>query len=163
MRASSWLALPAWCALWLSGAGLQLLSGNNSSASLTMMLRAAQSNAPGWVAGIDRHLVGLRLPVWASAAVIALYVLVAVWALVPGWTRDLSIGLGVVVAVVGWLLFQGLGDLTSGQATDPNTGPLVVLLALAVASAAVPRDASRELDVTAERAVPAPARVTARH
>lgn len=137
----SWLALPAWCALWLVGAGLQLIDGNNSSTSFTMMLRGASSGAPGWIAGIDRHIVQLRLPSWTVAGVIALYVLVAIWALVPGWTRQLSIGIGLFLSLIGWLLFQGLGDLTSGQSTDPNSGPLIVLLALAVVGAY-----SREID-----------------
>jgi hypothetical protein len=132
-RPSRW-ALPAWCALWLLAAGLQLIDGN-SSTSFTMMLRAAQSSAPGWVARIDRHLAHLQAPSWIAAGVIALYVLVAIWSLVPGWTRHLSIGIGIAVAVMGWVFFQGLGDLTSGQATDPNSGPLIVLLALAVVGA----------------------------
>jgi len=134
----SWLALPAWCTLWLTGAWLQLVAGNNSATSFTMMLRAAQSSSPGWIAGIDHQLVRLRIPSWAAAVVIAAYVLVAIWALVPGWTRQLSIGIGVIITLMGWLVFQGLGDLTSGQATDPNSGPLIVLLALAVVGAAYP-------------------------
>lgn len=129
------LALPVWGALWLGAAALQLFDGNNSSGSFTMMLRAGESGAPGWVAAIDRHLVVLRLPAWTAASVIALFVLVAVWAVVPGWTRNLSLGIGIFISLAGWLLFQGLGDLTSGQATDPNSGPLLVLLALAVAGA----------------------------
>ncbi len=128
-------ALPAWCALWLLGSGLQAVDGNNSAGSFTMMLRAAQSAAPGWVVGIDRHLARLHLPAWTAAGVIAACALVAIWSLVPGWTRQLSLVLGMSIALVGWLLFQGLGDLTSGHATDPNTGPLVVLLALAVIGA----------------------------
>ena len=138
----SWLALPVWCTLWLTGAVLQLVAGNDSATSLTMMLRAAESGSPGWVAGIDRHLVRFSLPDWTAAALIAVYVLVAIWALVPGWTRQMSIGIGVFIAMTGWLLFQGLGDLTSGQATDPNSGPLIALLALAVASAAYSREIS---------------------
>jgi hypothetical protein len=143
------LALSAWCALWLMGSGLQLIDGNDSSRSLTMMLRAGESSAPGWVAAIDRHLVSLRLPSWTAAALIALFVLVAVWALVPGWTRQLSIGLGVLISLAGWLLFQGLGDLTSGQATDPNSGPLIVLLAVAVVGAYAREVDERPLDATA--------------
>jgi hypothetical protein len=133
-RPSRW-ALPAWCALWLSGVGLQLIDGNSSSKSFTMMLRMAQSGAPTWIARIDRHLVRVQIPGWTGAAVIALYLLVAFWSLVPGWTRQLSLGIGALIALFGWLLFQGLGDLTSGQATDPNSGPLIVLLALAVVGA----------------------------
>jgi hypothetical protein len=133
-RPSRW-ALPAWCALWLLGAGLQVLDGNNSPTSLTMMLRAAQSGAPGWVAQIDRDLVALHIPSWTASGVIALDVLIATWSLVPGWTQQLSLSIGMFTALTGWLLFQGLGDLTSGQATDPNTGPLIVLLGLAVVGA----------------------------
>ncbi|MHB8518794.1 MAG: hypothetical protein ACYDBN_10740 [Acidimicrobiales bacterium] len=139
----SWLALPVWCTLWLTGGGLQLIAGNDSATSFTMMLRAAQSRSPGWIAGIDRHLVRLRLPGWVAAGVVAVDVLVAIWVLVPGLTRQLSVVVGVVIALTGWLLFQGLGDLTSGQATDPNSGPLIALLALAVAGAAYPRDVSQ--------------------
>ncbi len=131
----SWLALPAWCALWLVGAVLQLVGGNNSATSFTMMLRSAQSSSPQWIAGIDHHLAGLRLPGWSAALAIALYVLVAMWALVPGWTRQFSLAIGGIIAMAGWLLFQGLGDLTSGVSTDVNTGPLIVLLALALVGA----------------------------
>ena len=131
----SWLAIPAWCTLWLAGAALQLFSGNNSPRSFTVMLRGAQSGAPQWIAAIDGHLARVSIPGWVPALVIALSVLVAVWALVPGATRQLSFGVGAIIALTGWLLFQGLGDLTSGQATDPNTGPLIVLLAVAGASA----------------------------
>ncbi len=144
----SLLALPAWCAIWLGGAGLQLVGGNNNATSFTMMLRAAESGSPGWIAGIDRNLVQIRPPSWAAAGVIAMYVLVAIWVLVPGWTRQFSIAVGVVIALAGWLFFQGLGDLTSGKATDPNSGPLLVLLALAVVGALGPsenRSAHRKL------------------
>lgn len=134
----SWLALPAWSTLWLVGAGLQLMHGNNSSMSFTMMMRSAQSGAPSWIANIDRYFVRLRIPSWTAAGVIAIYVLVAIWALVPGWTRQLSIGIGAFLSLFGWFFFQGLGNLTSGQSTDPNTGPLIILLALAVVGAYAP-------------------------
>ncbi|HEY5303439.1 MAG TPA: hypothetical protein VIJ86_05230 [Acidimicrobiales bacterium] len=136
----SWLALPAWCALWLTGAVLQLVNGNNNAMSFTMMLRAAQSGSPGWIAQIDRQLVQMRLPGWIAAGVIGIDVLVGIWALVPGWTRQISIVIGLVLTLTGWLLFEGLGDLTSGRATDPNSGPLIVLLALAVLGALGPSE-----------------------
>jgi hypothetical protein len=36
------------------------------------------------------------------------------------------------VATTFWVLGQNIGELYSGQATDPNTGPLIVLMALAL-------------------------------
>ena len=131
----SWSALPIWSALWIVAAVLQLIDGNNSSTSLTTMLRMSGSGAPGWIAGIDRQLGGLRPPGWTASGLIAIYVLVAIWAVIPGWTRQFSIALGLFIAMASWLLVQGLGDLTSGNATDPNAGPLIMLLALAVVGA----------------------------
>ena len=46
----------------------------------------------------------------------------------PGPGRD---GGGGDVAVVIWVLGQNFGEVFSGSATDPNTGPLLALLALA--------------------------------
>jgi hypothetical protein len=131
----SWLALPIWSALWFIAAALQLVHGNDSTTSLTMTLRGAQSSAPHWIARLDGELARLHVPSWTVAAMVAVYVLVAMWSLLPGWTRRLSLGIGVLISLTSWLLFQGLGDLTSGQSTDPNIGPLMVLLALAVIGA----------------------------
>ena len=125
------LSLPAWCTVWLVAAMLQVVHGNNSASSVPMALRMAQSSAPGWIATLDRHVLLLRLPPWTGAAVTGSYVLVALWSLVPGWTRRLSLAAGTTIALASWLLFQGLGDFNSGQATDPNSGPLIVLLAVA--------------------------------
>ena len=48
----SWLALPLWTAFWLGAAILQIVDGNNSSMSLTMTLRGAQSGAPNWISDL---------------------------------------------------------------------------------------------------------------
>lgn len=131
----SWLAFPAWAMLWLAGAALQLVAGNNSAMAFTMMLRSAQVGSPRWIVDIDRRLLMLRAPTWSAAGVAGIFILVALWILVPGWTRKLSISIGLAISLASWLVFQGLGDLTSGRATDPNSGPLIVLLAVAVIGA----------------------------
>lgn len=140
------LALPAWCALWLTGAGLELIHGNNSSGAISMALRDARSSAPRWIAGIDGHLGALRIPSWTAGGLSAVFVLVAIWALVPGVTRQLSVGIGTLLSLTAWFLFQGLGDVTSGRSTDPNAGPLIVLLALAVIGAHSPGTEQQPVD-----------------
>jgi hypothetical protein len=57
-------------------------------------------------------------------------------ALVPGRARAFAAAGGTVLALVFWLVGQNLGELYSGQSTDPNTGPLLVLLAVAILSCA---------------------------
>jgi len=49
----------------------------------------------------------------------------------------LLLGLAVVVAAALWLA-QGLGGILTGSATDPGTGPLLALLALAFWPLATP-------------------------
>jgi uncharacterized membrane protein len=50
------------------------------------------------------------------------------------WTpwRSAALWLGVALSLAYWLLGQSLGGITTTQATDPNAGPLFVLLALAL-------------------------------
>jgi copper(I)-binding protein len=50
------------------------------------------------------------------------------------------------VATVLWVLGEGFGGLFSGQATDPNSGPLLVLLSLALLGTAPVTAPADELD-----------------
>lgn len=47
-------------------------------------------------------------------------------------SRLAALGLGGAISAGYWIAGQGLGQLSSGQATDPNTGPLLVLMAIAL-------------------------------
>jgi hypothetical protein len=133
-RPSRW-AVPAWMTLWLAGAGLQIAAGNNTGTSFSRMFREAASDNGGWIGRIDTHLAHLHITNWYVAALIAVEILVALWVLVPGRTRQGAVLAGAMIAFSAWFLVQGLGDLTTGQATDPNSGPLILLLSLAVLGA----------------------------
>jgi hypothetical protein len=132
---SRW-AVPAWSGLWVMGAGLQLAAGNNSGRSFSSMFSDAGSEAGGWIGSLDAHLSHLHIANGVVAGFIALEVLIAMWSFVPGAVQKVSLVVGSTVALATWLLVQGLGDLTTGQATDPNSGPLIVLLGLAAFGAA---------------------------
>jgi hypothetical protein len=58
----------------------------------------------------------------------------AAWS--QGRLRRPVIGLGIVLAAVFWAAGQSFGELFSGQATDPSTGPLLMLMGLATLGAA---------------------------
>ena len=131
-RPRSRRALASWCSLWILAAALQVVSLGSPGESITMDLRMAASSAPGWVAGADRDILRWGLPTWTSAAFAGLFLLVALWSLIPGSVRQASLFIGTTVALASWVLVQGFGDPTSGLATDPNSGPLIVLVACAV-------------------------------
>ena len=46
--------------------------------------------------------------------------------------RTAAAAVGALAAIAFWVLGQNIGQMYSGQATDPNTGPLIVLMALAL-------------------------------
>jgi hypothetical protein len=47
-------------------------------------------------------------------------------------SRDLAVATGFAVALAIWVIAQDVGQLYTGQATDPNSGPLIAVLAIAV-------------------------------
>ena len=60
-------------------------------------------------------------------------------------SRATRVGLvtAVVLAAVIWVVGENLGEIATGQATDPNTGPLLILLAAAY----LPVRQRQEIDV----------------
>ena len=74
--------------------------------------------------------------VWVGGAV--LQMLPGVAALLPGAVRTAGVLAGSLLAVTFWVVGQNLGELYSGQSTDPSSGPLLVLMAFAVLGSALP-------------------------
>jgi hypothetical protein len=129
----------AWAILWVGAAVLQLDGGPASAAALRDQIDSGDG-LPAWLAQAH-HLAGLGL---RHAGSTPLYVLVTVMALVGlaglggrPW-RPAAAAVGAVAATIFWVLGQNIGQLYSGMATDPNTGPLIVLMALALAATSAP-------------------------
>ena len=121
----------AWFVLWSSMAALTLLAPAGA-ASLT---------ASG----------GTRATV-VTIGFAAAFALAAAGVLVPAAARP-ALVVAIVAAGVIWAFGEDFGGLMSGSATDPNSGPLLALLALAFwpARAAVTRGGSSAVSpVTAE-------------
>jgi hypothetical protein len=87
---------------------------------------------PTWLAWIDTHAANAltRHGLLAAIVLAVAFVIVALGTFLPRRPARAVIVLAVVVAAVLWLA-QGLGGILTGSATDPNTGPLLALLALA--------------------------------
>ena len=69
-------------------------------------------------------------------------IIVAVGVYLPPPLARATLILAIVVAAVIWVFGEAFGEILTGGGTDPNSGPLLALLALAywpVATAAVPR------------------------
>ena len=130
--ASGTAARALWLALW---GGLAVLSAWQAAAAPAALPRSIASMADG-----QPHVLALAgtalgsalsghgaLVSWALAAVLAV---IAAAVFLPVSSRRAVMGAGAVLAVAVWTLGQGFGGLLTGMATDPNSGPLL-LLALA--------------------------------
>jgi len=123
----------AWAVLWIGGALLQLLPSQRGTAALHDQL-GNTDGVPGWLASLH-HLSANVLRHGGEApfiALVALMTLVGLAGLAGRPWRTAAAVVGAVAATAFWVLGQNVGELYSGQSTDPNTGPLIVLMALAL-------------------------------
>jgi hypothetical protein len=122
--------LVVWSALWLTATVLWCLPVNRAPGAIGEALKGAAPNSMHWLAHLQTSL--------AKAAgdhgeAIAIVLAILSFAIAAGvWTRLRGPALmaGAVLSLAYWALGQSLGAINTGHATDPNAGPLFVLLAL---------------------------------
>lgn len=133
---AAWFPL-AWLVTWLGGAWLQLLPGQNRPADLSMEVPSSAS-APGWLAHADTLAASAASHGGALlfTVVVTLMAAVGVTGWRPGPLRAASAALGAGLALVFWIVGENLGELYSGHATDPGSGPLLIVMALALLGSA---------------------------
>ena len=124
--------LAVWSTVWGRSVLLWLEILFRPVYSVSGSLIEASGDSMPWLSSLQRSLsTGLAGDGKAIAAIllaVSLVIAAGVW---TRWRRETLI-LGIIVSLVYWMLGQSLGGLTTGSATDPNVGPLFVLLALAL-------------------------------
>ncbi|HEY3606078.1 MAG TPA: hypothetical protein VGL06_01180 [Pseudonocardiaceae bacterium] len=124
------LAAVLWLVLWGGFAVLSVLPVNWAPQN---MIAGMANGEPGWLAGLDRS-VGDALAgqgVLVSVLLCVVCALIAVGVVLPAPFARGAVVLAVVFALVSWVVGQNFGTVLTGNATDPNSGPLLVLLAVA--------------------------------
>jgi hypothetical protein len=131
--------LVVWSGFWLLSAVLFLLPANRMATSVSGSITGMASGEPPWYASFLNHVGN-----WFGSAGVTqtwlLTVLSVVIAVGPLLFRRVEpfLAVGFVVSILFWLTGQGLGGILTGTGTDPNTGPLVGVLALAMVPLVVP-------------------------
>jgi hypothetical protein len=119
----------AWCALWLVMAYLWLQAPSANPDAISSALQAAPSGMV-WLSSLQIDVanaiqgagVAIAFVLCALSAAIAIAVAV-------NWRAKTFLWVAVVLNLAYWVLGQGFGGIFQGGATDPNAGPLFVLLA----------------------------------
>ncbi len=152
------VARALWLVLWGSLAYMALLPATRAPKALGGMVSAMASGQPGWLAGVDSHLAAFLTshgPAVAVVLAIAL-ALVAVSVFRPRPLARAGVVLAIVTAAFIWIA-EGLGGILTGGGTDPNSGLLLALLAVAfwpLATGALSATAQPHLVATAQPVSP---------
>jgi hypothetical protein len=122
----------AWLVLWGGFAYLIIQPAVRAPGSLRDVLAGNAAGEPGWIAALDR---GAAAAIGSHGAVVCavlavLFAVIAAGILHPVTTRP-ALAAAVAAGLVFWVAGQNFGQLLTGTATDPNSGPLLVLLAAA--------------------------------
>ena len=122
-----------WLLVWLSLAFFAVTPANRAPGALSGVLTDAAAGEPGWLAALDKGaasaVAGHGLA--AAVALAVAFFVIALGVLLPGRAARAVLGLAIVLAALIWVIGQALGMILAAGATDPNSAPLLVLLALA--------------------------------
>jgi hypothetical protein len=121
-----------WAAVWGVLALLAVVGSGLSAQALNGIVTGMASGQPGWLVHLDRYSAALLLH-HGTALAISLCVfcgLVAVSAYLPVTWAKVAIVLAIAAFGFIWVAVQNFGGILAGGATDPNSGLLVILLAL---------------------------------
>jgi hypothetical protein len=152
------VARALWLVFWLSEAYFALTPANRAPQAVSGMIAGMESGEPGWLSAIERGGASLVANQGLAASVVLAVALagIAVGVYLPRPFAKATVALAIVVALVIWIVAEGFGGILAGGGTDPNSGPPLVLLALAYwpfraasastgAVSALSADAEREL------------------
>jgi hypothetical protein len=130
--------LIVWAGYWSLAAVLFLLPQNRTTTSISSAITGMQSGEPS-AYGHFLHGVGSTLSSTGSEWAWVLAALSVVIGFGPLLSRRPGVFLaaGAVLSLVFWVTGQGLGGIFTGSGTDPNSGPIIVVLAMAMTPARV--------------------------
>ena len=121
-----------WAVLWFGGAIVEMFPGPYPP--LSVLITTINMNLPE--PDLLRHLdmVTVSFVEWAGIPLVlflvAVETLIGIHVLRGGRRVRLVLWAGIVLSAVFWVVGQNFGGILAGNATDPNAGPLYVLLAL---------------------------------
>ena len=131
--------LLVWSGYWSFAAVLFLLPNNRTPTSVSSAITGMSSGEPSAYS----HFLNNFGNQFGSGGVWSTWLL-AIGSLIVGFGPLMFrrptpfLALGGLLAAFFWVSGQGLGGIFTGSGTDPNTGPLIILLALAMVPAALP-------------------------
>jgi len=126
------IAKGLWLVLWGSLSYFAVLGANRSPRGLYNLITTEATGEPRWVAWIDHNVANL-VDHRGQAVTLVLAILllvVAVGTYLPGSFANATLVLAAVIGLTFWVVGENFGALFTNGATDVNSGPLLILLAV---------------------------------
>ncbi|MGH8890180.1 MAG: hypothetical protein ACRDV3_10570 [Acidothermaceae bacterium] len=131
----------AWFVVWTGTAALSALPLQTSPDALAGQVEMGSSMSPAVLGRpelalaerMSRMSAGVALAI--AATLVAVQLFIAVGGLGSGRLRTTATRCALLFAAITWVLCQGFGGVTTGEATDVATGPLLALFTLTLVSA----------------------------
>ncbi len=130
-----------WAVLWIFNGFLLLEPANQMPQAVSMNIKSAMPGQPGWLhsllASSASALSGTGA--WLDSLLAVAMIIIGAGVAFNLYPRVL-LSAGIVISLAIWILGEGLGGILTGQGTDPNTGPLWIILAACLWARTTKRD-----------------------
>ena len=122
-----------WLVLWLSLAYFALTPANRAPGAVSGMISGMTDGEPHWLSTLMNGAASLVTgeDLATSIALAVALAVIAAGVFLPAPVARGTLLLAIVVSLVIWVVAQAFGAILAGGATDPNSGPLLIMLALA--------------------------------
>jgi hypothetical protein len=126
------VARALWVVFWASLAYFAVQSSNLTATGLSGMIGGMASGEPTWLAAIQNHVASAigHQGVAVSIVLAVALAVIAAGVFLPARALRIVIISTVVLAALIWVVAEAFGGILTGGGTDPNSGPLLALLAL---------------------------------
>lgn len=134
------VARALWLVLWSSLAYFAVTPANRAPNAVSGKIRAMAGAQPGWLGALIRGAASLVTGADLTTSVVLAVALavIAIGVYLPAPAARAALLLAIAVALTIWVFTEAFGGIFAGGATDPNSGPPLVLLALAYWPARTP-------------------------
>jgi hypothetical protein len=132
-----------WGFLWLLLAVLMLQPVNRAAGALSSTFSTAAASSPGPFASLNTGLASTFADRGTASAIVlsALFAVIGI-AVFLNWLRNAFLVVASLIGLLIWITGEYFGGMFTGQGTDPNSGPILVLLAAALWVATPARNTS---------------------
>ena len=121
-----------WSAVWTILALLMIGQGR-SPQGVSSVIATVEPGEPGWLLTVDHHAASFvdHQGLWVAIVFTVIFLLIGTAVFLPEHAVRAVLVLAIVTIAVIWVIGQNFGMIFPGGATDPNSGPLLILLVLA--------------------------------